>query len=60
MHLFQVIKDCFDDFYILIIVGGHDSAEDALTCMDLMKLKVKLDIKKMIQMQKKQNADRIW
>jgi hypothetical protein len=37
-----------------VLVGGHDSAEDALTCLDLMKMKVKLDIKKMITLNKKQ------
>ena len=40
--------------YFFLSVGGHDSAEDALTCLDLMRLKVKQDIKKMIQMNKKQ------
>ena len=39
-----------------VAVSGHDSAEDALTCMDLMKLRIKQDIKRMIQLQKKQNS----
>ena len=30
-------------------VGGHDSAEDALACLDLMKMKVKDDVKKLRQ-----------
>ena len=30
--------------------GGHDSAEDALACLDLMKLKVKEDVKKLRQL----------
>ena len=30
-------------------VGGHDSAEDALACLDLMKMKVKEDVKKLRQ-----------
>jgi hypothetical protein len=28
-------------------VGGHDSKEDALTCLDLMKMKVREDVKKL-------------
>ncbi len=39
-----------------VLVGGHDSAEDALACMDLMRFKVKQDIKKMIVLRKKQSA----
>ena len=31
-------------------VGGHDSCEDALACMDLMKMKVKEDVRKLKQM----------
>ncbi len=33
-------------------VGGHDSKEDALTCMDLMKMKAGEDIKKLKQIAK--------
>ncbi len=33
-------------------VGGHDSAEDALACMDLMKMKAGEDIKKLTQIAK--------
>jgi DNA polymerase III epsilon subunit-like protein len=28
-------------------VGGHDSKEDALACLDLMKMKVREDVKKL-------------
>ncbi len=35
-----------------ISVGGHDSAEDALACLDLMKMKAKDDMKKLKQMAK--------
>ena len=37
-------------FFLFFPVGGHDSAEDALTCLDLMKMKVKEDVKKLRQM----------
>lgn len=42
---------------IFVLVGGHDSAEDALACLDLMRFKVKQDIKKMIVLRKKQAAN---
>jgi hypothetical protein len=28
-------------------VGGHDSKEDAMACLDLMKMKVREDVKKL-------------
>ena len=31
----------------IIVEGGHDSKEDALACLDLMKLKVKEEVKKL-------------
>lgn len=31
-------------------VGGHDSCEDALACLDLMKMKAKEDVKRLKQM----------
>ena len=34
-------------------VGGHDSAEDALACLDLMKMKVKEDVEKMHKIAKR-------
>jgi RNA exonuclease 1 len=37
---------------VVFPVGGHDSAEDALACLDLMKLKIKEDAKKLQQMSK--------
>ncbi len=39
---------CFVSF--LKTVGGHDSAEDALACLDLMKQKAAEDVKKLKQM----------
>jgi DNA polymerase III epsilon subunit-like protein len=36
--------------FIPFLVGGHDSAEDALACLDLMKMKVKDDVKKLKQL----------
>jgi len=36
--------------------GGHDSKEDALTCLDLMKLKVKEEVKKLQKKLKLQEA----
>ena len=32
--------------YIKSIDGGHDSKEDAVACMDLMKWKIKSDLQK--------------
>ena len=32
-----------------IIDGGHDSKEDAIACMDLMKWKIKSDLQKTIR-----------
>ena len=34
---------------VLLAEGGHDSLEDAVSCMDLMKWKVKEDIKKEVR-----------
>jgi len=33
--------------FCAILEGGHDSKEDALACLDLMKLKVKEEVKKL-------------
>ena len=42
----------FSSFFsqLLFLVGGHDSAEDALACLDLMKMKATEDVKKLRQM----------
>lgn len=37
-------------------VGGHDSAEDALSCLDIMKNKAKEDLKKLKQMAASEKA----
>ncbi len=36
---------CYNCFHFA--VGGHDSKEDAMACLDLMKMKVREDVKKL-------------
>ena len=45
-RMFQVCKalECF--FFFCILVDGHDSHEDAAACLELMRWKVKEDMKK--------------
>ena len=38
----------------IILEGGHDSKEDALACLDLMKMKVKEEVKRLQKKARKQ------